>query len=1419
MHKELPYQKALLLVITLFYSLCTFAQLPAFTFTVTATPETCLGNGALNFSVSGTVPGAAVGYEIYLLPNTTTYINTTTDSVLPGLGAGTYMVKATQSSGGQTSTNTQTVVIDNQIGPAVDFELVFTKARCGNDGTITVSVSVGTAVAFEIIAGPVIKPQQASPSFIGLPTGLYQVRVFDACGNAFVRSVQIDQATTSINVQSGTVVGGELPSCNTINVKHDFFTTGNDVIFFPLTIKYTVFPPGGGAPVVVTTIVNSGSVFNSITKDIPFYDNQQYSYNITITDACGNLYNKNGNLVNQKINLTATPSEVGCGDNIFEIKPSNYVDPYTLEFTTFPAGFVPTLLNPGHPVFSTPTVLYGGNGNYAPEGNYTVKITDACGRIATVSFEVKDIPIEPLKTGKAEGCTPNDGSISITIPVRTITHVEMTGAPVGYPTALPQNVSSYISSGAFLMGNLPLGTYTFIVTDSCGDVYTVVVEIVFSLPAGNLTVLQRHGCELGFSSIRVSASADLTNIKITAAPATFPEPLPYNGTPYISGGIFYMNSLPAGNYTFESIDGCGAPIIKQVTITGSMTLTNDVEFVPNCGMFGVDLNHVSNANYIQSFWLQKYNEAEGTWEHPITGVNYAEGGSANNSNSYALPNNTFTNNIQSTGKFRVIKTFFVFANGSNANVRCIEVLDEFEFDGGPRITDAYSFPCANGLFEVAVIAIGTPPLTYRIIEKNNDPFILNNNGSNVFSGLEIGTYKFEVKDKCNELRTRILDIGELQPIAIIADGFCEGQNSTLSVPEFPFLTYKWTKLGAPGTVLSTTGILAFPAYNSTASAGTYLVSITSGNPDSCMNQELEYVLGNNALPNAGADNTVSFCNVGTSLDLKTFLATTADEGGSWQDVNTTGALSGNTLNTTGLAAGVYQFKYIVAGLCNAADEAVITLNLTDIPSLPVITGNTPVCEGDDVQLTAVAVPGAAYEWTGPNGFTSTLQNPIVANATQPATGAYSLKITVNNCPSQIATVDIIVNATARAGEDDTVALCNDGNTVNLIDFLSGSFDVGGTWEDVNATGALTGSTFNPTTITAGTYQFKYTVTNVCNTTDVAIITLQLNDIPQAPSINGIAPVCEGSDVQFEATAVTNAVYKWSGPNGFTSAEQNPLLTGAGLTANGIYSLLVEVNGCASPATTIPVTINEAPQFTIGGNTLLCDGQTSLLSVVPGNFTLGDATITYQWYFDGELLEDITTEAIEIQETGIYKVIIENSNCTSSREMVVTPNDNPFEIIIDAGCVNYDYMLWVANLSDIQGAVVTWTGPGGFNFTGAEANITNLPPGNYTATITNGEGCTAVATLPIDNTTCTIPRGISPNGDGMNDVFDLSNLDVIEIKIFNRYGLEVYESKNYKKEWYGQSSKGTLPTGTYYYVITLSAGKKVTGWVYLQREVK
>ncbi|MDO5637432.1 MAG: GEVED domain-containing protein [Myroides sp.] len=116
----------------------------------------------------------------------------------------------------------------------------------------------------------------------------------------------------------------------------------------------------------------------------------------------------------------------------------------------------------------------------------------------------------------------------------------------------------------------------------------------------------------------------------------------------------------------------------------------------------------------------------------------------------------------------------------------------------------------------------------------------------------------------------------------------------------------------------------------------------------------------------------------------------------------------------------------------------------------------------------------------------------------------------------------------------------------------------------------------------------------------------------------------------------------------------------------------------------------------------------------------------------------------------------------------------------------------------------------------------LQPGFYeiyfeTVTV---EGCIAISSYDVTVIGCIIPKGISPNGDGDNDYLDLTYFMVQEIKIYNRYGKEVFsQGAGYKREWAGQDNNGNpLPTGTYYYNI-ITPLEHFTGYIYVVREVK
>lgn len=106
-----------------------------------------------------------------------------------------------------------------------------------------------------------------------------------------------------------------------------------------------------------------------------------------------------------------------------------------------------------------------------------------------------------------------------------------------------------------------------------------------------------------------------------------------------------------------------------------------------------------------------------------------------------------------------------------------------------------------------------------------------------------------------------------------------------------------------------------------------------------------------------------------------------------------------------------------------------------------------------------------------------------------------------------------------------------------------------------------------------------------------------------------------------------------------------------------------------------------------------------------------------------------------------------------------------------------------------------------------------------ATLVDPNGCHPTASLELEDIQqyCFIPKGISPNGDGRNDFFDIHTFGGVAIQIFNRNGVKVYEQTNYTNQWEGQSNSGTpLPSGTYFYQFITPQEEQISGWVEVMR---
>ncbi|WDO14346.1 gliding motility-associated C-terminal domain-containing protein [Flavobacterium sp. WW92] len=1262
------YQNFIFALIFSLNVISSYGQLPDFTLTVTSTDETCNRNGMLSFTVSGTHPNANIIYTIYKLPNTTSPYATVSTNTLSGLVGGTYRVIATQTLGTESNSKQQDAVINSTV-TALQFNMTYSDIPCSLNRNINVIVTSGNPTGYEIIAGPVIKPRQPSNVFTNLVAGNYLIKVYDSCGNAVTRSYTLvtpESISNPLAISEHLVPDSELSACSSVGVRHVLSVDPDYIINYPLTIVYTIYPPGGGAPIIRTFTINRIEDFTSFDltsnpntyvfeADLPYYD-QPYSYNLLITDACGNQFQKESNQVTEMYEASIQTQINNCGIKTFSVKASNFVYPITVQFLSAPAGFNPNLYNPSHPTFfSDPT--YGNTTNILPEGSYLVRVTDACGRTDTAEVNIVH---ETTAEVTATGSCGASGTISGEILGSDIVSATIQIAPSDFAFPTPYNVNAYIQPDGtiFISGILVPGQYTIILYDDCGNSYTKPITVP---PASSNVPRVNYlgGCAPGFGSVYIGGAQDvqLLDAEFITVPSTYSGPM--NVSSNIRGAYFMMSSLPVGTYRIKIKDSCNSEYILTLQIKEYIGNTT-FEIVEGCSSFNFKINHTNNNGSFPNlgYWLQKFNPVTGQWGHPNTNVAYPENTTPNGNNSITIANNAWNLNLAIGGRFRVLTASSIYGSvGVSSN--CLFVIKEFETGSLPEIKGALNFSCSGTLSDVLLNVEGEGNYAFSIIKKNDVPFDFSNGNSPLFTDLESAVYVFQIVDECQNTSTYTHDVTTPFVFSIAAT-LCDGQNSSLSVPNFPYLQYRWYKQGAENITLSTNASLNFNPLNVSTNSGIYHVAVTyPAEPDSCLNQTLSYEINAGTQPNAGEDNTVNICDIPPSINLFDYLLGNADRNGTWEQITPVGTLSANVWSTEGAQQGsTYYFSYVVNGFCGVEDEAIIAIHFLNILPTPIINSIGPVCVGAPISL-RIQNPNILYHyvWSGPNGFTATGIAPIFPNATVAMSGTYSVTANLVNCPSQPVTFELVVT---------------------------------------------------------------------------------------------------------------------------------PL-----------------------------------PEFHFANeNNRICSGQEISLKVVPDNFN--ELQASYLWSNEaGEVIGGNFAE-VEVNEPGLYNVLVDVDGCTFSKAIEVEENTDTFSVGAEAKCEDDHYMLSayaIDNSFNESTASYVWTGPNNFYATTQSTDITGLESGTYTVVVTNEEGCSETISIPVEKSYCKIPKGVSPNGDNDNDTWNLAGLDILRVKIFNRYGMEVYEMNNYVNQWHGQCSDGKLlPTATYYYYISFRSGKEKTGWVYLNREV-
>ncbi|MEO1412291.1 MAG: gliding motility-associated C-terminal domain-containing protein, partial [Bacteroidota bacterium] len=375
-----------------------------------------------------------------------------------------------------------------------------------------------------------------------------------------------------------------------------------------------------------------------------------------------------------------------------------------------------------------------------------------------------------------------------------------------------------------------------------------------------------------------------------------------------------------------------------------------------------------------------------------------------------------------------------------------------------------------------------------------------------------------------------------------------------------------------------------------------------------------------------------------------------------------------------LPQGTHDFYLrVVVGGCESPVATRTSAVVSPKPVLGPVFNDGPYCEGDTVFLDGPSIAGASYFWSGPAGFVAFEEDPIVDDATVLNAGVYTLRIREQGCFSDEAATQVVITP-----QPATPVVTNDGPACSGEDiqlFGPTISNVGTVVYEWTGPNGYSASAQNPilesaTTADGGDY-FLQVYVNGCPSLVSAPTTVEINAAAPAPlaaNNSSLAqPICEGEAILLSTPTVPNAGYQWSGPNGYSSDVQNPIIPEAELLDSGLYTVTLLIDGCLSevsaptevfvaPLPEAPIVINDGPS---------CEGSSLNLMIASPL-----AGVTYTWYYaatgqqvgtgDTLLLQNLSSD-----QAGAYFAVAEQNGCFSEEEITTevivnaSPNESAF----------------------------------------------------------------------------------------------------------------------------------------------------------------
>lgn len=476
---------------------------------------------------------------------------------------------------------------------------------------------------------------------------------------------------------------------------------------------------------------------------------------------------------------------------------------------------------------------------------------------------------------------------------------------------------------------------------------------------------------------------------------------------------------------------------------------------------------------------------------------------------------------------------------------------------------------------------------------------------------------------------------------------------------------------------------------------------------------------------------------------------------------------------------VYQARLSV-GDCSKTD----TMRVLSVQMpFPDLGEDITACEEDEVVI-GTDIEGVLYRWnTGDDTQKITIELP----------GIYSIEIQKSSCfASDTIEVSFDPLPVVDLGEDQRIC---DGNS---IIFDAGDDAETYLWQDGSTASTITAET-------EGWYTVE-TQKGICTRVDQVF--LEVMDVPAAYSIisPGDGKICAGDWIEL-TTSVNfdqDHTFEWSRDGSSFSSSPESIR----VNRQGSFGLVV-TNMCGSTpsSNTFMVSVFPVPATPTAISAERCG---------PGTLTLeagGGPRDIFRWYDESQPERKINESNDRffitpvLSNTTNYFVSAFNGHCESDKAKVeASVKELPILIVPEEQVIVFGETLQLS----VRGAVrYEWSPEELMN--DPRADFITVSPNESTVFVVRGigaNGCEAYAEISVRVLKdIFMPNTITPNNDGLNDEWIIENIDLYPnclVRIFDRWGHEVFQSRGYTKNWDGNDKNGRpLPTDTYFYTILLN----------------